>query len=586
MIPPVAPVTPVLASFGLIAWLENNRITLPLKGVEANFDVRGDLVSVELCQIYHQDRAQPLDVLYTFPLPGGAAVYRCAPDTAPPTQSAHDVYFLVDRSGSMAGDNWSATCRAFRAFLGNLAPQDRVWVTFFESAFRDLAEKPLPPAEILAEPVVQKLEEWRASGGTELLPALQHVLAAVQKHSLERRAVIVLITDGQVGNEPEIIETMKPLPHLRMFCYGIDMAVNDAFLRKLAAQQRGACCLATPGENMEGKVAGLAAKLRHPVLTDIQAPEGWELPADGIPDLHAGECLTVSLHAPTGDGIAAIAFSVKDGSGAPATLTCPGRAVTDPAIARLWAKQRIEHLLEKGDTAAAVQLSERANIVCRATAFIAWDESERLAVTGPNLEIYQPAMKVDDRSADVMHAPVYPWAQQAHDSLRRGASRSTTRHLREDIEPLYNMDYSADDTRAYPPLSESRASFSMLRSERRDEDDDGRTINAPRTHEFRDSAAPLIRESTPSAWRSRLRALTNIAIPEPLLDVLGQWLVFNPARAAERAKMLEQLAALLAANPEPADALFEWIEQNLEPAFRTAALNLNAVKFMMRHDRD
>jgi len=61
-------------SIGLIAWLENTRIALPLKGVEASFHVRGDLVSVELSQIYHQSHSQPLDVLYSFPLPGSAAV--------------------------------------------------------------------------------------------------------------------------------------------------------------------------------------------------------------------------------------------------------------------------------------------------------------------------------------------------------------------------------------------------------------------------------------------------------------------------------------------------------------------------------
>ena len=757
---------PVLPSFGLIAWLENNRITLPLKGVDANFDVRGDLVSVELCQIYHQDRAQPLDVLYTFPLPGGAAVYRCemivndrviaakvmaveqaravaaekkaaghrtalmesvrdnlfelalgnlapgdtvvirmawfqsldtlggersfripftpgvryipgtpllrrnsgkgteddtdqvpdasrltpprmdafhpdaawisiegrialegvdaariaspthtlvlresggvstarlgdassvpdrdfvlqlpvppsaaltpvawlteengerhalvriiAPDTVPATDTAHDVYFLVDRSGSMAGDNWSATCRAFRSFLGNLAPQDRVWVTFFESTFRDLAEKPLPPAAILAEPVVQKLEEWPVGGGTELLPALQHVVAAVQKHSGERRAVIVLITDGQVGNEQAIIETMKSLTNLRVFCYGIDMAVNDAFLRKLAAQQRGACCLATPRENMEGKVAGLAAKLRHPVLTDLQPPPGWELPADGIPDLHAGECLTVSLRAPAGDGVASLHFSAKDGSGAPATLTCPARIVSDPAIARLWAKQRIEHLLEQNDTAAAVQLSERANIVCRATAFIAWDESERLAVTGPTLEVYQPAMEV---AGGMLHAAPAP--------LRRSMVMAKMSSL-----PLLRSACfeSADETRGFfadeiealspaPCPAPSAPASSLLR--------DSMTLYARRQGE--EVCAPL---DFSDGWRAMLSGLTSIRIPEALLDLLEEWSLADAARTAEREVLLQQLFALLVTYPEQVVALCVWIAQNLEAAFSVPALQM------------
>src|SRR5215475_1110665 len=64
-------------AFGLIAWLEKTKISLPLKGVECAFNVCGDVVSVEIDQIFHQNSKQPLDCLYTFPLPAGAAVYRC-----------------------------------------------------------------------------------------------------------------------------------------------------------------------------------------------------------------------------------------------------------------------------------------------------------------------------------------------------------------------------------------------------------------------------------------------------------------------------------------------------------------------------
>ena len=64
-------------AFGLIAWLEQTKISLPLKGVECAFNVCGDVVSVEIDQIFHQNSQQPLDCLYTFPSPAGAAVYRC-----------------------------------------------------------------------------------------------------------------------------------------------------------------------------------------------------------------------------------------------------------------------------------------------------------------------------------------------------------------------------------------------------------------------------------------------------------------------------------------------------------------------------
>src|SRR5438128_263669 len=63
--------------FGLVGWLEKTKVSLPLKGVECRFDVCGDVIDVEIDQIYHQDAGKSLDCVYSFPLPAGGAVYRC-----------------------------------------------------------------------------------------------------------------------------------------------------------------------------------------------------------------------------------------------------------------------------------------------------------------------------------------------------------------------------------------------------------------------------------------------------------------------------------------------------------------------------
>ena len=49
---------------------------------------------------------------------------------------AQDLYFLIDRSGSMAGLKWQKAVEAFRQFLTTLGSDDRVWATFFESQSR------------------------------------------------------------------------------------------------------------------------------------------------------------------------------------------------------------------------------------------------------------------------------------------------------------------------------------------------------------------------------------------------------------------------------------------------------------------
>ncbi len=83
---------------------------------------------------------------------------------------AQDFYFLVDRSGSMSGAKWQRTCDALRAFVGLLGPDDRVWITLFESDYRDFAEAPIPASAVLADRGFQRMEGLGTGGGTELLP--------------------------------------------------------------------------------------------------------------------------------------------------------------------------------------------------------------------------------------------------------------------------------------------------------------------------------------------------------------------------------------------------------------------------------
>src|SRR5262249_15027452 len=63
------------------------------------------------------------------------------------------------------------------------------------------------------------------------------------------------------------------------------------------------------------------------------------------------------------------------------------------ALPLLWAKRRIEFHLAKGETQQAIALAKASNIVCEGAAFIAWDEVEKVPVSGR--EVYQPAMEPD-----------------------------------------------------------------------------------------------------------------------------------------------------------------------------------------------
>ena len=93
-----------------------------------------------------------------------ALVQLRAPDEVPESREGSDIYFLVDRSGSMAGEKWAKTSEALIAFAGAAAQNDRVWITFFESDYRDFAEKPLERDALLRDRNFQSIARVGTAG--------------------------------------------------------------------------------------------------------------------------------------------------------------------------------------------------------------------------------------------------------------------------------------------------------------------------------------------------------------------------------------------------------------------------------------
>ena len=307
-----------------------------------------------------------------------------------------DIYFLLDRSGSMQGAKWQKCAEALQAFVRELGGRDRVWITCFESSFQDFAERLMTRDELLADSGFQTLARLGTAGGTELLPALEHVLKIREAHGAAKSSRLILITDGQVGNEPAVLTLMKKPVHagLPVHCFGIDDAVNDAFLKSLSRQTGGRCALMTPKDDIPAAVRALAVSLRRPVLTDLRLEGEGSLPnEDGaLADLHAGEVVLVPLLLDKEQALSAtITARTPDGRAWRQSFDLqPTAESSDTSAPRLlWAQRHISHLLEQGRQSEAVQAAITHNLTCKGASFVAWDEAEKVTVA--NREVYQPS---------------------------------------------------------------------------------------------------------------------------------------------------------------------------------------------------
>src|SRR5262249_6055155 len=128
-----------------------------------------------------------------------------APKDVPAERSPVDFYFLVDRSGSMQGEKWNKAAEALLSCANVLGATDRAMVTFFENEWQDFAERPLPVQVLLGDAQFLRVKHLGTGGGTELRPALEHVLGVAAKQSVGRCRNLILITDAQIGNETAIL---------------------------------------------------------------------------------------------------------------------------------------------------------------------------------------------------------------------------------------------------------------------------------------------------------------------------------------------------------------------------------------------
>ena len=175
-----------------------------------------------------------------------------------------------------------------------------------------------------------------------------------------------------------------------MHCFGIDDAVNEAFLRQLSGQQRGTSVFLTPNDNLVRPIAILGSRLSRPVFTHLALEGDWELAGTELPDIYVGQVVFAPIRKK--GNRSELKVVGKDSAGRSWTVQLHAQATKTDLPKLIWIKRRIESLLQGGKIKEAIALAETANLVCRGAAFIAWDDAEEVAIAQD--EVYQPSLDV------------------------------------------------------------------------------------------------------------------------------------------------------------------------------------------------
>jgi Ca-activated chloride channel family protein len=336
----------------------------------------------------------------------------CQLTVLPPLSSApprpRDLVLVLDRSGSMAGWKMVAARRAAARIVDTLTVGDRFAVLTFDDRIDrpdDLPEGLVDASDRHRFRAVEHLARVDARGGTELLAPLRQALALLRP-SEGRDAVVVLVTDGQVGNEDQILRELSgDLRRVRMHTVGIDQAVNAGFLGRLAGAGGGRCELVETEDRLDEAMDAIHRRIGAPLVYGLRLQaEGLTVLDDTLsparlPDLFPGVPLVVAgRYRGSADGTLVLRGTTRDGHDWSAAVT--GRRCDAPAVTARWARAHLRDLedryvstpewLSSGQLEKRiVDTSLRFGVLCRFTAYVAVD-SRVVAEGGVTHRIVQP----------------------------------------------------------------------------------------------------------------------------------------------------------------------------------------------------
>lgn len=268
-----------------------------------------------------------------------------------------DVVFVLDVSGSMAGEKMEQARRALGFCLKSINPKDRFAIIDFATAARTFESQLVERTPEAIDLALEHVKGLTSRGGTAIHEALLLALGFLKDARDDRLPVVLFLTDGlpTIGErDPDRIladvcqARAKPV---RMFTFGVGDDVNTRLLDSLARENGGVSSYVAPGEDIEIAVSSLYDKIGAPVLTDIslviEGVGAAEIYPRAFPALFRGVPL-VALGRYERPGEARIRLEGKR-AGKGVTLVwherLPEKDRESSMLPRLWASRKVGFLL-------------------------------------------------------------------------------------------------------------------------------------------------------------------------------------------------------------------------------------------------
>src|SRR4029079_7235003 len=246
-----------------------------------------------------------------------------------------------------------------------LYPQDTFNLITFAGDTHILFPQPVPATRENLQKAQAFLASRSGAGGTEMMKAIRAALDPSDAQNHIR--IVCFMTDGEVGDDMEIISEMQKHPNARVFSFGIGSSVNRFLLDKMAEVGRGEVEYVDLNDDGSAAARRFHERVRNPLLTDISID--WNnLPiADvypqRIPALFGRNPLVLTGRF-TSAGRGTICLKGKMGGSdfvREIPVELPETMALHDVLAPLWARARVDNLMSE-DYAGAQSGNMRADL--------------------------------------------------------------------------------------------------------------------------------------------------------------------------------------------------------------------------------
>jgi Ca-activated chloride channel family protein len=302
-----------------------------------------------------------------------------------------ELVFVLDTSGSMEGFPIEKAKETMRLALDGLYPQDTFNLITFAGDTEILFPEPVPATPENLRAAKKFLSNRKGDGGTEMMKAIRAALAPSDAQGRVR--VVCFMTDGQVGNDMEIISEVQKHPNARVFAMGFSDSPNRFLLDKMAEYGMGEVEYVAEGDDGSAAARRFHRRVREPLLTDMSV-EWSDLAVEDvypkrIPDLFSAKPVVLAgRYARGGTGTIRLTGRMSGRDFVrEIPVTLPDAEEAHDVLAALWARRRVDDLMGQ-DMAGAqqgqmrddlrreiTQLGLDFRLMTQFTSFVAVDET-------------------------------------------------------------------------------------------------------------------------------------------------------------------------------------------------------------------